>query len=85
VTSIAPTHVFPATDAGCLDHEAPTTFQAATRAFQRQFLLETLESADWNVTEAARRLDIARSHVYNLIHTFELSRDDQSSTGAPRH
>ena len=44
------------------------------RAFQRDLLARTLEETDWNVSEAARRLDLARSHVYQLIATFELKR-----------
>jgi DNA-binding NtrC family response regulator len=50
------------------------TFQEATRNFQRKLLEETLLATEWNVSEAARRLDLARSHVYNLIHSFGLSR-----------
>ena len=34
----------------------------------------TLEATDWNVSEAARRLDVARSHVYNLIKLHGLTR-----------
>ena len=39
-------------------------------------LVRTLLETQWNVTETARRLDLARQHVYNLIHTFELKRGD---------
>jgi Nif-specific regulatory protein len=60
------------------DHEpqppARLTFQDATRAFQSQLLLKTLEETQWNVTETAAVLDVARSHVYNLIKAFGLSR-----------
>ena len=50
------------------------TFQEATRRFQQELLELTLKETDWNVTEAARRLDLARSHIYNLIQAFGLSR-----------
>jgi Nif-specific regulatory protein len=50
------------------------TFQAATRRFQQDLLRRTLRKVDWNVTECARRLDLARSHVYNLIRAFGLER-----------
>ena len=53
----------------------PVTFQAATRAFQSDFLRQALEDNNWNVVETARRLDLARSHVYNLIRAFSLERD----------
>jgi Nif-specific regulatory protein len=51
------------------------TFQEATRRFQTRLLRETLEDAGWNIMEVARRLDLARSHVYNLIRAFGLARD----------
>ncbi|MBW2244170.1 MAG: sigma-54-dependent Fis family transcriptional regulator [Deltaproteobacteria bacterium] len=50
------------------------TFQEATRRFQQDLLAQTLEDTDWNVSETARRLDLARSHVYNLIKAFGLTR-----------
>ena len=50
------------------------TFQEATRRFQIQILRENLEASEWNVSEVARRLDLARSHVYNLIRAFGLER-----------
>lgn len=85
VSSIPPSLVFPHSDAGGPGNDAPTTFQDATRAFQRQFLLDALESTDWNVTATARRLDLARSHVYNLIHSFDLSRDGELGSGSACH
>lgn len=67
-------HVFPgAPSPGARGGEA-ATFQEATREFQRSLLLRTLKETGWNVTEAARRLDLARSHVYNLIKSFDLER-----------
>ncbi len=65
-------HLFPASP------DAPTaapTFQEATRRFQAGLLRDTLEASGWNVVEAARRLDLARSHVYNLIRAFGLERE----------
>lgn len=56
------------------DAQQTLTFQEATRRFQRELLERALADADWNVAETARRLDIARSHVYNLIQAFGLSR-----------
>ena len=50
------------------------TFQEATRRFQAGFLRDALVAADWNVMEVAQRLDLARSHVYNLIKAFGLTR-----------
>ena len=51
------------------------TFQEATRAFQERLLLRALEECGWNVREVASRLDLARSHVYNLIKAFDLKKN----------
>jgi Nif-specific regulatory protein len=73
-------HVFPHDGAGPgaapgpADDPAATTFQEATRRFQMQLLQRTLHETDWNVVETAKRLDLARSHVYNLIRAFGLTR-----------
>ena len=75
-TQIEKSHLFPASSAPSdPGDEEPVTFQEATRRFQERFLSETLEKTGWNVKEAASRLDIARSHIYNLIRAFKLERD----------
>jgi Nif-specific regulatory protein len=63
-------HLFP----GATQKSEVATFHGATRAFQSQFLRRALDEADWNVGEVAQRLDLARSHVYNLIRAFGLGR-----------
>jgi len=74
---LEPRHVFSRDDRRSeAPAEEPASFQEATRRFQRELLDRALRDADWNVTEAARRLDLARSHVYNLIKAFGLTRDD---------
>jgi DNA-binding NtrC family response regulator len=70
-------HVFP----GHVSGPEPLTLQQATRQFQRRVVLEALEKNDWNVSETARELDLARSHLYNLINDFELRRDDGKDRG----
>ena len=52
------------------------SLQAATRRFQERLVQRVLDETNWNVAEAARRLDVARSHVYNLIRAFGLKRSD---------
>lgn len=52
------------------------TYQEATRRFQADLLRQTLRETHWNVAETARRLDLARAHVYNLIKAFGLERED---------
>ncbi|MBA3397957.1 MAG: sigma-54-dependent Fis family transcriptional regulator [Deltaproteobacteria bacterium] len=66
-------HVFPKVARG---EAGPHTLQLATRQFQRRYVLEALEKNGWRVAETARELDLARSHLYNLINDFELRRDD---------
>lgn len=50
------------------------SLQEAMRRFQRQYLAEALARNDWNIAETARQLDIARSHLYNLIRLHRLER-----------
>jgi Nif-specific regulatory protein len=50
------------------------TFQEETRRFQTELLRRTLAACDWNVSAAARQLDLTRAHVYNLIKSFGLER-----------
>ncbi len=53
---------------------ATLSFQEATRQFQATLVRQTLDETQWNIVETARRLDLARSHVYNLIKAFGLER-----------
>jgi len=69
-TQLEPQHLFP----GQPPTEVPRTFQAATRAFQRRLIADTLSELGWNVSEAARILDVARSHLNELIRAFGLKR-----------
>jgi transcriptional regulator with GAF, ATPase, and Fis domain len=75
VREIQRRHLFPDTTGGTEDGERVLTFQEATRRFQAKLLREVLEDTGWNVIEAARRLDLAKSHVYNLIRAFGLGRE----------
>ena len=67
-------HLFPDQSNRTSAPEA-ATFQLATRQFQAELLRGVLAESNWNIAEVARRLDITRSHVYNLIHAFCLARD----------
>jgi Nif-specific regulatory protein len=74
VAEVQAAHVFPGEhrDGGSC---GPATFQVATRQFQARLIQRALEETDWNVPETARRLDLGRSHVYNLIRSFGLNRN----------
>jgi transcriptional regulator with GAF, ATPase, and Fis domain len=68
-------HLFPTSTPAAVELEEGLTFQEATRRFQARLLRETIESSGWNVVETAKRLDLTRSHVYNLIRAFGLERE----------
>lgn len=40
----------------------------------RRLLCEALESTGWNVSAAARRLDLSRSHLNELLRALDLRR-----------
>lgn len=77
VVQIEASHLFPSLRAAAVVDETGITFQAATQRFQAQLLSDALAQENWNVVEVARRLDLARSHVYRLIQTFGLRRDPE--------
>ncbi len=73
VPNVQKSHLFPAVGSAGTERRQ-LTFQEATRRFQAELLGEALEESGWNVTEAARRLDIARSHLYALIRQIPVTR-----------
>ncbi len=78
VLHIERSHLFPDADEAGRPGAPPMTFQTATRQFQKQLLLQTLEDAGWNVTETAQKLDLTRAHVYNLLRAFGIERRPSS-------
>lgn len=80
LSHVEASHVFPQ-QAGGSHAEATLTFQEATRRFQADLLGRTLEETEWNVTEAAKRLDLTRAHVYSLIKSFGLKRAEPAAAG----
>ncbi|MCL2447429.1 MAG: sigma 54-interacting transcriptional regulator [Polyangiaceae bacterium] len=71
--AIEPGHLFPARPASQLPRD-DETYEEATRRFQRAFIEESLRRNGWNVSETARRLAVARSHLNDLIRIFGLVR-----------
>ena len=68
-------HLFPNTAAPASSGgKKSPTLQAVMRAAQARHVAEVLDDVGWNAEEAAERLDIARSHVYNLIKAHGLRR-----------
>lgn len=76
--SIESSHLFrgaPGSSGGESGNGGPLpTYDEATRHFQKRLVEETLAGTKWNVAEAARRLDITRAHLYNLIKMHGLDR-----------
>lgn len=68
-TAIEPGHLFPPSASGGRE----PSWHEAMREFQQLHLTRVLEECQWNVTRAAKRLDLARSHVYNLIRGLGLN------------
>ncbi|MEZ4298573.1 MAG: sigma-54-dependent Fis family transcriptional regulator [Polyangiaceae bacterium] len=64
-------HLFPDRPA---DEEEAETYEQALRRFQRSYLTEALARHSWNVSETARRIGLARSHLHDLIKAYGLSR-----------
>jgi len=75
-TTIEPHHVFPerAGDGGAGEGGDGETYDQALRRFQRTFLSEALGRHGWNVSETARRVGLARSHLNDLIRAHGLVR-----------
>jgi DNA-binding NtrC family response regulator len=65
-------HVFPERAAEAEGEAA--TYEDALRRFQARFLKEALEQGGWNVSETARRIGLARSHLNDLIKAHGLAR-----------
>lgn len=79
--AIEPSHIFPDRAAAPGDDAGPVTYEDAVRRFQGRFLREALESNGWNVSETARRIGVARSHLNDLIRAHGLSRAQLRSRG----
>jgi Nif-specific regulatory protein len=69
-SAIEPRHLFPSLPPGA---EA-TTYEDAMRRYQGLFLREALDQGGWNVSETARRIGLARSHLNDLIKAHGLAR-----------
>jgi len=69
-------HVFPGV---AKPGETFANLHDATREFRRRYVKDALEHHDWNVSETARHLDMARGHLYSLISDFGLRRQDDGS------
>jgi DNA-binding NtrC family response regulator len=51
------------------------TYQDAMRHCQEQILRQALADSGWNVAETARKLDMSRARLYELIKELGIERD----------
>jgi Nif-specific regulatory protein len=72
-TSVGPRHLFPESEADDVAVDE-LGFHDAVRRYQRELLVRALASHDWNVSEAARSLGLARSTMNSLIRQHGLRR-----------
>lgn len=72
--SVEVAHVFPESTSTHKASSAALSFQEETRRFQAQLVQRVLHLEDWNISAAARKLDITRSHLYTLIKSFGIQR-----------
>jgi len=52
------------------------TFADFKEKAEEAFILTKLRESDWNVSEAARKMDMPRSNLYKKIERYELTRED---------
>jgi Nif-specific regulatory protein len=74
VLLIEPRHLFPER---YTTPEVPAqrpSYQQATHRFAQDFVREALEETNWNMAETAALLDVARSHIYNLVKVLGIKR-----------
>ncbi len=73
---VEPWHVFPDRENRREPDATAPSFQDATRDFQRRYLERLLQETGWNVTETARRANLARTYLHKLINVYGLQRPD---------
>lgn len=54
-----------------------TSLEEARKAYERDYVLRTLESTEWNVTRAAAALGLERSHLYRKMKTLRIRAEDE--------
>ena len=50
---------------------------------ERQFLINAICSNNWNLQKTARELKIQRSHIYNLIAKYRITKTDEAQSYFP--
>lgn len=74
-SAIEATHLFPSEPPPGAAADGDASLQERLHVARGQIVAEVLAETDWNVSEAARRLDVARSYLYKLIQAHGLRRE----------
>ncbi len=69
---VDPEHLFGTGGSPESSKEQPRSLQNQLHSVRGRIVSAALEESDWNVSEAARRLDVARSHLYKLIRAHNI-------------
>lgn len=75
-THLEPRHLFPDSFGSPVE---PRTYQEATRRFQARLVRQTLDDCGWNISEAARQLDIGRSYLHRLMASLGVIRTGEAT------
>jgi Nif-specific regulatory protein len=74
-TVLEPRHLFADKKEQSMNSDEPETYEDAMRRFQREFVRAALVKHGWNVSETARRIGVARSHLNEVIRAHGLVRE----------
>ncbi len=66
------------------DLSEPESLRRRTREFQRRHLEKVLSATNWDMPEAARILDVSRTHLYALVRTHDLGAPGRRSQSRAR-
>jgi Nif-specific regulatory protein len=75
---VRPDHVFPSAEGpGTIANgDELESLQRQLHAVRGRIVQSALRRTGWNVSETARRLDIARSYLYKLVEAHDIRRED---------
>lgn len=71
-------HVFPSAEGPgpVANDDELESLQSQLHAVRGRIVQAALRRTGWNVSETARRLDIARSYLYKLVEAHDIQRDE---------
>jgi DNA-binding NtrC family response regulator len=74
---VQPDHVFPPAEGPGVvaNGDDLESLQSQLHAVRGRIVQSALRRAGWNISETARRLDIARSYLYKLVEAHNIRRD----------